>query len=142
MSEHNGSVPGSQNGNPVKNNFWGEYMRGVSRKSCTWLAMMAILSGVAAPVAAQTESTPLRLSLRQAVELALEPDGNNRIRLAAESVEQARAQSIQQRALLLPNVSGSVNQQSRTIEEALATALESRSDLATQREREERRREQ
>ena len=80
------------------------------------MAVMALAATVAMPasVAAQTASVPLRLSLKQAVELALEPDGNNRIRLAAELVEQARAQSVQQRASLLPNISGSVNQQSRT----------------------------
>jgi outer membrane protein len=58
--------------------------------------------------------TPLRLSLKQAVEIALAPDGNAKVRLAAEIVRQTEAQTAQVRAALLPNLDASVGQQSQT----------------------------
>lgn len=54
----------------------------------------------------------LAISLRQAVDLATARDGNTRVALAAELVEQAHSQSNQSRAALLPHVEGSVSQQS------------------------------
>lgn len=63
---------------------------------------------------AQTPDAPpeLAVSLRQAVEMALAPDGNTRVALAAEIVEQAQNRTRQSRAALLPQVSSSVSQQS------------------------------
>ncbi|MGE5569322.1 MAG: TolC family protein [Rhodospirillales bacterium] len=57
---------------------------------------------------------PLRLSLKQAVEIALAPEGNARIQLAEEAMRQSRARSAQARAALLPNVDGQVLYQSQT----------------------------
>ena len=51
---------------------------------------------------------PLPLSLKQAVEIALAPDGNTRTRLAAQAVEQAKTRQAQARGALLPNLDGSV----------------------------------
>ncbi len=60
------------------------------------------------------EKPPLRLSLKQAVSLALSPEGSARVKLAEEFLVQARARSGQARAALLPNVDGAVSQQSVT----------------------------
>ncbi|MBM3785706.1 MAG: TolC family protein [Acidobacteria bacterium] len=51
---------------------------------------------------------PLPLSLHQAVEIALAPDGNTRLRLAREAAELAKARQAQARASLLPNVDASM----------------------------------
>lgn len=56
----------------------------------------------------------LQLSLKQAVDLALAPDGNTRVRLAVESIRQAEARSAEARAALLPDVEGAVSEQSQT----------------------------
>jgi len=57
----------------------------------------------------------IRLTLQDAVAAALEPDGNVRIQLAREAVSQAEARAAQARAELLPDLSASVGQQSRTV---------------------------
>ncbi len=64
-------------------------------------------------VAAQP-APPLELSLKQAVEMALAPDGNARVRLAQEAVKQAQSRSAQARAALLPNLDASVSEQNQT----------------------------
>ncbi len=56
----------------------------------------------------------LQLSLKQAVDLALAPDGNTRVKLAAEAIRQAEARSAEARAALLPDVEGTVSEQSET----------------------------
>jgi outer membrane protein TolC len=56
----------------------------------------------------------LRLSLKQAVDIALGPEGNTRVRLAQELIRQAHSLAAQARAALLPNIESSVGQQSQT----------------------------
>jgi outer membrane protein len=56
----------------------------------------------------------LRLSLEQAVEIALSPEGSTRVQIAKELIKQAQAQAAQARAALLPNIDASVGQQSQT----------------------------
>ena len=56
----------------------------------------------------------LQLTLKQAVDLALAPDGNTRVKLAAEAIRQAEARSAEARAALLPDVEGTVSEQSET----------------------------
>lgn len=56
----------------------------------------------------------LQLSLKQAVDIALGPEGNARIQIAEELIRQAQARSAQARATLLPNLDSSVSQQSQT----------------------------
>lgn len=56
----------------------------------------------------------LELSLKQAVAIALEKDGNTKAMLAKELVRQVRAQWAQERAALLPHLESSASQQSRT----------------------------
>lgn len=56
----------------------------------------------------------VELSLKQAIEMALAPDGNARVRLAEQAARQASARSAQARAALLPNIEGSLSQQNLT----------------------------
>lgn len=56
----------------------------------------------------------LRLSLEQAVEIAISPEGSTRVQIAKELIKQAQAQSAQARAALLPNIDASVGQQNQT----------------------------
>jgi outer membrane protein len=56
----------------------------------------------------------LQLSLSQAVDIALSPEGNTKIRIAEELLRQAKARSTQARAALLPNIDASVGRQSVT----------------------------
>lgn len=56
----------------------------------------------------------LTLSMKQAVDLALAPDGNARVQLARELIRQASDRAAQSRAALLPNVDASVNAQNFT----------------------------
>ena len=65
--------------------------------------------------AASSSGTSVELSLKQAVDLALAPDGNARVQLAEEFVRQAAARSAQSRAALLPNLDGSLMQENRTV---------------------------
>ncbi|MBI4456089.1 MAG: TolC family protein [Acidobacteria bacterium] len=58
--------------------------------------------------------TALQLSLKQAVDLALAPEGNAQVQLANELVRQTRDRLAQSRAPLLPNFESSVLQQNLT----------------------------
>ena len=60
------------------------------------------------------QPTALQLTLKQAVDLALAPDGSTRVKLAAEAIRQAEARSAEARAALLPDVEGAVSEQSQT----------------------------
>lgn len=60
------------------------------------------------------DGPPLDLSLRKAVELALAPDGNTRLQLAAEMINQSDARSKAARAALLPNIDGTFGLRSQT----------------------------
>jgi outer membrane protein len=56
----------------------------------------------------------LDLGLKEAVDLALSPEGSVRIRIAEEMIRQAEARSAQSRAALLPNIDASVSTQNLT----------------------------
>jgi len=66
-----------------------------------FLALIASLIVSAQPV--------LQLSLKRAVEIALAPEGNNRVQLAAESIRIAEGQSAEARAAFLPNIDGAAS---------------------------------
>ncbi|MGD0309371.1 MAG: TolC family protein, partial [Acidobacteriota bacterium] len=92
----------------------------ISRTEICWLLALIIVSS---PVHAQGNGSGapppqaprvLRLSLSDAVAIALAPEGNERVRLAEELLRQARARSDETRAALLPNISASVGQESMT----------------------------
>src|ERR1035437_4521469 len=57
---------------------------------------------------------PLPLSMKRAVELATSREGNTRIQLSEEALQQARTRSAQTRAALVPNVDAAFNDQTRT----------------------------
>ena len=65
-------------------------------------------------ISAAQANPPLELSLKQAIDMALAPDGDTRVRLAQEAVKQAQDRSAQARAALLPNLDAAVSQQSQT----------------------------
>ncbi len=68
------------------------------------------------PFAAACAQSPsaLKLSLQRAVEVALAPDGNTRVQLAREMIEQAQSRANQARAALLPNIDGYTSYQNQT----------------------------
>ena len=89
-----------------------------------FLGAVFALGWVCAPAIAQdtTEQTVqlqprpavLQLSLKQAVEIALAPEGNTRIRLAQEDLVQAKTRSNESRAALLPDLESYVQYQNET----------------------------
>ena len=74
------------------------------------LKRLLLLAGMPVLLAAQ----PLELSLKQAVDMALAPDGNARVQLVQEAVKQAQSRHAQARAALLPNLDASVSEQNQT----------------------------
>ena len=79
------------------------------RRVC--LLAAALVALVAIPAAAQR----LPLSMKQAVDLALEPEGSIRLQLAMEAIQQAESQKGQARAALLPNVEGGLFWENRVV---------------------------
>ncbi len=77
---------------------------------------LAILCATISPAFAQLQNRPtvVQLSLKQAVEIALAPEGNTRVKLAEEAIRQAEARSREARAALLPNIESSLTDQSQT----------------------------
>ena len=71
---------------------------------------------LAAPLFGQLQSRPevLQLSLKQAVDLALAPEGNTRVRLAIEDIKQAESRAQEARAALLPDLESYVQYQNET----------------------------
>jgi outer membrane protein len=53
----------------------------------------------------------LPLSLAKAVEMALAPEGNTRVRIASELIHQAETRAVQARSALLPNFDAAVSEQ-------------------------------
>lgn len=80
---------------------------------CTRLLAIALL---AAPLFGQLQNRPqvLQLSLKQAVELALAPEGNTRVRLALEDLKQAESRANEARAALLPDLESYVQYENET----------------------------
>jgi len=72
---------------------------------------LTLLLGIPVGLGAQQ---PVQLSLKQAVDAALEPNGNTKVQLSREIVRQTEAQASQVRAQLLPDLSASVGQQRQT----------------------------
>jgi outer membrane protein len=58
--------------------------------------------------------SPLPLSMKRAVEIALAPDGSTRAALAQESIEQAKDRVAEARAALLPNLDTTVRENRQT----------------------------
>ncbi len=62
----------------------------------------------------QTRPPVLRLSMKQAVEIALAPEGSTRVKLAEESLKQSQAQADESRAALLPDFESYVQEENET----------------------------
>jgi outer membrane protein len=75
------------------------------------LLLMLIVPGAAIG----QQSSPLVLSLKRAVELALAPEGNAQIKIASEGLRQAQSRSSQARAALLPDLSSSLTYRNQTL---------------------------
>jgi len=80
-------------------------------KTCMPKPVLLILATLAATAAAQT---PLKLSLKQAVEMALSPEGSAKVQLAGEGVRQAQMRSAESRAALLPDLESYVAERNQT----------------------------
>src|SRR5579863_2072977 len=80
---------------------------------CTKLVVAVTL---ATPLFGQLQNRPpvLQLSLKQAVDIALAPKGNTRVRLAQEALKQAQTRSDEARAALLPDLESYVQYQNET----------------------------
>ncbi len=72
------------------------------------------LSDMGAAPSAAADAATMRLSLKEAIGIALAPEGSVRLQLAEELLRQARARSDEARAALLPNISASVGEQNTT----------------------------
>jgi len=71
------------------------------------LSPAILILGLAAALSAQEPPPKMSLSYGKAIEIALAPDGNTRVQLAAEAIRQAQARKDEVRSALLPNVDGS-----------------------------------
>ncbi len=74
-----------------------------------------VAAAIAAPLFGQLQERPqvLQLSLKQAVEIALAPEGSTRVKLAEEDLKQAQSQADQARAALLPDFEGYLEERTR-----------------------------
>jgi outer membrane protein TolC len=81
------------------------------------LTKLSIAIAMAFPALAQLQTRPpvLQLSLKQAVQLALAPEGSTRVKLAEEDLKQAESRADQARAALLPDIEGSLQYQNETV---------------------------
>ena len=59
-------------------------------------------------------AAPIELSLKRAVQMAVSPEGNARMRLSAEALRQAQSRSTQARAALMPDVSANFTDEDLT----------------------------
>lgn len=73
-------------------------------------AISMMIAALAAAASLCHAQTAMPLSLKRAVEIALAPDGNTRVALAQESIEQARRQQAQSKAAFLPDLDSSVQE--------------------------------
>jgi outer membrane protein len=77
--------------------------------------LLLLLSCFKTASAEETGKNHFALSLKQAVEVAIAPEGNARIQLASEALKQAGSRSGQARAALLPNVDSSLTYRNQTL---------------------------
>lgn len=78
------------------------------------LVVLLLAAGSAHAQSLQAQPPVLRLSLKDAVAIALAPDGNTRLQIAEELIRLARTRSDEVRAALLPNLSANFGQQNLT----------------------------
>ncbi len=75
------------------------------------VAGLAVLLSVWPGLRAQQSRS---LSLKEAIELALDEGGSAKVKLSAEGIEQARAASARSRSVLLPHLDGAVSETDQT----------------------------
>jgi outer membrane protein TolC len=73
-----------------------------------------LIAGLSAALCAQESQPKMALSLSKSIEIALAPDGNAKVQLAAEAVRQAQARKAQALSALLPNFDASWSARSFT----------------------------
>jgi outer membrane protein len=83
---------------------------------------LLLIVAAAVPLLAQdgdqqllTRPPVLQLTLKQAVQLALAPEGSTRVKLAEEDLKQAESRADESRAALLPDFEGSIQYQNETV---------------------------
>lgn len=74
----------------------------------------ALLVGLSMALCAQESQPKMALSLGKSIEIALAPDGNAKVQLAAEAVRQAQARKAEAMSALLPNFDASWSARSFT----------------------------
>ena len=75
---------------------------------------MRVLSMFLLAAALGWAQSPLPLSMKRAVEIALAPDGSTRAALAQESIQQAKDRVAEARAALLPNLDTTIRENRQT----------------------------
>ena len=78
------------------------------------LPILLLIAGLARGQNLSVAQTPLPLSLKRAVEIALAPDGSTRVALAQEAMEQAAQKVAEAKAAFLPNVDVSITDHRQT----------------------------
>jgi outer membrane protein TolC len=74
----------------------------------------ALIFGLGAALCAQEVRPKMALSYRKSIEIALAPDGNTRVQLAEEAIQEAKAKKSEAFSALLPNVDASWSARSFT----------------------------
>lgn len=74
----------------------------------------ALIAGLSVALCAQESQPKMALSLSKSIEIALAPDGNAKVQLAAEAVRQAQARKVEALSALLPNFDASWSARSFT----------------------------
>jgi outer membrane protein len=82
------------------------------RTMVSMLLLESLVLALGQAALAQPATKPL--SLKEAVELALSPEGNARARLAGQAVQIAGSRASQARAALLPNLDAAITEQDQT----------------------------
>ncbi len=77
--------------------------------------LLSLSQGVAGQIPPSGSGRPpIPLTLKQAVDMALAPDGNVRLKLAADAVQTAESRARQARSALLPNFDATLVEQNQT----------------------------
>lgn len=76
--------------------------------------LTALIVGLSIALCAQESQPKMALSLSKSIEIALAPDGNTRVQLAAEAVRLSQARKAEALSALLPNVDASWSARSFT----------------------------
>lgn len=76
--------------------------------------MRKVILSLVFAMASAPAQTALPLSMKRAVDIAFSPDGNTRLQIAEELIQQSQERAHEARAALLPNFDGSISDSSNT----------------------------